>query len=549
MSITLPFRLPGFRIARTHAPSDTTLVITAHTTARRARCPHCHQASRRVHSYYCRVPRDLPISDRAVQLRLHVRRFRCLTPECPQRTFAERLPAVVPVAARRTTRLTATLQTLAFALGGEAGARMSHRFYMPVSPDTLLRVIRDAPAPPARTPRVLGVDDFALRKGCVYGTILVDLEQRRPVDLLPDRSAATLRQWLEQHPGVQIIVRDRSTEYARGATAGAPSAVQVADRWHLLHNLREALERMLARRHARLARLPQASPPQALDEVRRSDVGLHTALRIPSATERTISKQARGQRLVQYQAVRALHAEGRNILQTARQLKMSRTTVRKYMQAETFPERATYRLAPSMLDPYRVYLHHRWLEGCENAAQLWREICAAGYRGTRAQVEKWAYHRRIDAAPSTPHLHRAALPARRRARRTRLASPRRLVWLLLRAPHTLLLDERATLTQIQQDREIAAGYELAQQFVGIVRQRQVDRLDAWLCTSAASGVAELHTFAAGLRQDYACVRAALTHRWSTGPVEGHINRVKFVKRQMVGRANLDLLRQRVLHPV
>lgn len=548
MTITIPFRLPGFRIAQAHATS-TTLVVTAHARARRARCPQCQHLSRRVHSYYIRSPHDVPISDYAVQLRLHVRRFRCLTPDCPQQTFAERLPAVVPVAARRTVRLTAALHSLAFALGGEAGARVAQRLHMPVSADTLLRVIRQAAVPVAPIPRVLGVDDFAFRKGCSYGTILVDLERQCPIDLLPDRTAATLRDWLQQHPGVEIIARDRSTEYARGATAGAPAAVQVADRWHLLQNLREALERLLHRRYVALARLPMPDSQSTRGAVDTRNVGLHTALRIPTASERIVSVRAREQRLAQYQAVRTLHADGRNILQIAKHLKMSRITVRKYVQAEVFPERAAYPLAPSMLDPYRVYLHQRWIEGCENAAHLWREICAVGYRGTRAQVEKWAYHRRVDAAPSTPHSYRAALPVRRRAREIKLASPRRLVWLLLRAPEMLLPEERATLSGIQQDREIAASYALAQQFLAIVRQRQVEQLDAWLCTSAGSDVAELQTFAAGLRQDYACVRAALTHRWSTGPVEGHINRVKCVKRQMFGRAKLDVLRQRVLNRV
>jgi transposase len=249
-----------------------------------------------MHSYYRREPRDVPISDQAVQLHLHVRRFRCLVPPCPQRTFAERLPEVVPVAARRTRRLTSALQTLAFATGGEAGARLSHRLHMPVSPDTLLRIMRRAPCPVIPTPRVLGVDDFALRKGCRYGTLLVDLERRRRIDLLPDRTPSTLRDWLVPRPAIEVIARDRSTEYARGATEGAPQARQVADRWHLLHNLREALERMLYRRHAQLERLPDAGVPSAQQGRGTHHGGVYTALRIPTASERTISARARERR-------------------------------------------------------------------------------------------------------------------------------------------------------------------------------------------------------------------------------------------------------------
>ncbi len=220
-ALVVPFRLPGFQITSVQT-TDTTLTITAHARAPSACCPQCQQPSHRVHSSYMRTPHDLPISDRSVQLRLHVRRLRCRGPQCQHRTFAERFPAVVPVAARRTLRLTTTLPTLAFTAGGEAEARASNALHMPVSPDTL-RITRRAGRGRWPTPRVLEVDDIALCKGRVYGTILVDLERQRPIDLLPDRTADTLSTWLQQHPGVAIIVHDRSSEYARGATNGAPN--------------------------------------------------------------------------------------------------------------------------------------------------------------------------------------------------------------------------------------------------------------------------------------------------------------------------------------
>ena len=546
-TVRIPFRLPGFRIIETHTSSPTTLVVTAHARSRRARCPRCHQPSHRVHSYYVRSPADLPLGELAVQLHLRVRRFRCLATPCPQRTFAERLPSVVPVAARRTTRLTTTLQSLAFATGGEAGARLSHTLHISVSPDTLLRIMRNAPSPNTPSPRVLGVDDFALRKGAAYGTLLVDLEQQRRIDLLPDRSAATLRDWLRQHPGTEVIARDRSTEYARGATEGAPEAVQVADRWHLLHNLREVLERLLHRRYSFLQTLPPANPQARVTSSDGGGGARHTSLRLPSASERAASATARERRLAQYHAVRTLHTEGKPILSIARRLGMSRVTVRKYIQADTFPERSLPPPPASMLDPYRPYLQRRWGEGCANAAQLWRELQGQGYRGARKQVERWAYHRRTDVAPTTPQRYRPGLSARRRAQDARLPSPRRLSWLVLRCAETLTADEVSALACIRQDQEIALGDELAHQFQRMIRQKTPDALDGWLAACAISTVGEFETFAAGLRQDYAAVHAALREPWSTGPVEGHVNRVKLVKRQMFGRANFDLLRKRVLH--
>lgn len=232
---------------------DTTMVVKCHTTANSADCPTCGQPSTRVHSYCKRHVLDLPSGEHVVKFELQVRHFRCANPNCSRQTFAERLPPQVAVRARRTERLTRRLCVIGLQLGGEAGQRLCKQLFTPISSDTLLRVLRQE-QPVVPTPRALGVDDWAWRRGHRYGTLLVDLQTHRPVDLLADRTAETLAAWLQQHSGIRIATRDRSGEYARGIQIGAPCAKQVADRWHLMHNLHDALERLLQRKRADLER-------------------------------------------------------------------------------------------------------------------------------------------------------------------------------------------------------------------------------------------------------------------------------------------------------
>jgi transposase len=231
--VSIPFELPGFEIKRAFA-SDNQCVFTAKAVIPTAKCPNCNIVSSSVHSYYTRTPQDLPLTNKAVRLILKVRRFRCLNLDCPKQTFAEPLPQVVAKNAQRTQRLTETLQLFAANLSAKLGSRLLKKLKIAVSPITLVRLLKQKAVLTIPKVRVLGVDDFAFKRGRSYGTILVDLETHTPLDLLPDRNANTLITWLSQHPEIEIVSRDRSTEYARGASEGAPQAQQVADRWHIL---------------------------------------------------------------------------------------------------------------------------------------------------------------------------------------------------------------------------------------------------------------------------------------------------------------------------
>ncbi len=319
---------------------DEAITLVVSTSRATAICPGCGQPSTRCHSRRRRTIADLPWQGLAARVELHFRRFYCDTPACERTTFTEPLPTVVAPYARRSRRLATLVEAVACALGGEAGARLLAELGLAASPDTLLRLIQATPLPVCATPRVLGVDDWALRRGQTYGTILVDLERRRPVDLLPDRSAATFAAWLKDHPGVAIIARDRGGAYADGARQGAPGAIQVADRFHLVKNLTEVLERVLQRHHAALAtaadHLTQAARADAVPAGATADERAPTASQPPTAREQA-QRQAR--RRARYEAVRQLQDQGLGVRAIARQTGLARNTVRRFLAAPTCPAR------------------------------------------------------------------------------------------------------------------------------------------------------------------------------------------------------------------
>lgn len=532
------FSLPGCAVDEVRLTAST-VILVAHTTAATGACPLCGQRSSRVHSHYQRTPRDLPFGTRPVRLLVRVRRFFCDQSTCSRRTFAERLPDLLPVNAQRTARFSAGVRALGFASNGEAAARISHTLQLPLSPDTVLRSLRQAPLPDRPSPRVLGVDDFAFRKRHTYGTVLVDLERHQPVDVLPDRTAATLAAWLEAHAGVEVVARDRSTEYARGAKDGAPTALQVADRWHLLQNVREALERALTPLRSRLQQ--RGIPLQTDGE------GSRRRLKPVNSVEVARQHQRREERLARYERVKQLAATGTSHREIARRVGLSRGTVIHYLRAPEFPEWSARHLVPSRLDPYLPFLRQRWAEGCTNSSQLWRELVAQGYGGGRIQVARWAQQQRTMPAPTTPKQYRHERSRGLAVPQHDLPPRRQLAWMMVKQPASLTEAEVHVLEQLQEDVGFAQAYRLGQRFVSLVRERNVVGFDTWLQDAKTSELPALRAFAETLAQDGEAVRAALTERWSTGQVEGQITRLKCIKRQMYGRASFDLLRCRVLH--
>lgn len=520
------------------------VTITVESMARMCPCPVCGRAARRVHSRYTRKLADLPWQGSTVRWRLLARRLFCDTPGCPRRIFVERLQDVAAPYARNTGRLDSALSCIAFACGGEGGARLADDLGMPISPDTLLRRIRNSPSGRSTTPRVLGIDDWAKRKGQRYGTILCDLEQHRPIDMLDDRTAETLVGWLRAHPGVEVITRDRAGFYARGATDGAPRAIQVADRFHLMQNLRHALVRMLEHRHRHLVAIARetAATRQTVASTRSAPEPWQIAPGPGPTRQSTQREVRRSRRLERYQKVIELHGTGISQRRIARQLGINRGTVGRYLRVGTFAERAPRKYARKV-DSFADYLRHLWMEGCHNAAQLARELRNRGFTGSYCSVRRYvAGWDRADANSAdgtSPLQPPVAHPP----------SVNRLAWTLLNEPGTLDDDKRQfTETLFRKFPEISHVSMLAREFHDLARHRRGDALDDWIARASDHAVPrELRVFAQGLKSDYLAVKAAFTTDWSNGQVEGQVNRLKLIKRQMYGRAKFDLLRKRVLY--
>ena len=522
-----------------------TAVVT--TTALEVLCPVCQCCSTRIHSRYTRLVADLPWMGCALRLELHTRRFFCLNAHCPRQIFTERLPTVVAPYARRTSRLTDVFTLIGFALGGEAGKRLVMGMGLSTSPDTLLGLIRSQQDRQFPTPRVLGVDDFSFCKRRTYGTILIDLERRVPIDLLPDREASSLKTWLEAHPGVEIISRDRGGPYADGARKGAPQAQQVADRWHLLSNLSETMKGFFLNKQSLLKSLVQ-KPSEDLSEKEASHLGPWYAGMALSKRQEAKSVQLHQERVERYHKIQSLFAKKVDTATIARQVGISRQSVYSYLKMTEPPARTRlHRQYQPLIDPYKEYLVKRWNEGCRNAQLVSREITAQGYTGSDQPIVRFfaQFREKKDMRKFKQVNPSNETPVKVVPKRPPTAS-QVAHWIAFKEEQRLDWQQKYLTQLCEADPQIRETYELIEDFTTMLRERQGERLDRWLQKVEERGVSELKSFAQGLRRDYDAVKAGLTLAWSQGPVEGHVHRLKLLKRQMYGKASFQTLRKRVL---
>lgn len=544
---------PGLEFQCTRCEFDARgITVEGALLASDAACPECGHSSEKVHGHYMRRIQDLPFGKTTVTYVIMARKFVCQTQSCKRSIFCERLSGLAAPHARTTETLSESHQSIGFALGGEAGARLAEQLGMPTSPDTLLRRIRSAVLEPLPAPRFVGIDDWACKKGQSYGTILIDLERSQVIDIFPGRDGEAVQEWLKVNPQVEVITRDRWAAYAKAASEAAPQAKQVADRWHLLKNLREAVERLLARFSPEIRTATVSAPattpvpadaaapepggqpetPGAASPPNSSSTTKETSAREQARQAKRLERQERHRR------VRELRGQGYSIREIARMVGCSVKAVKQYLRDEKCPDWNTGRQPATQLDEYAEFVDQWIAQGGRNSAELFRLLQVNGCRASYDAVRRYLNRKLGSSGRPGPRVHETtSAPAPR-------PTARKLSFAFINPQKETATSE--TLRTIRESVPVLnSALNLAEELAGMFRQSITKPLADWLKEAEASEIGELRSFAGSLRQDEAAVHAAITEPWSNGPVEGQVNRLKVIKRSMYGRAGFALLRARV----
>jgi len=519
------------------------LYMTVSSTQTHAQCPLCKSFSTRVHSRYERTLQDVGLAHYRLTLQLQVRKFFCFNAVCARCIFTERLAEVAAPWARKTHRLVQRLQAIGLALGGAAGARLAHRLGVQVCDSTLLNQLKQLPLPAVKVPKVLGVDDFAFRRGRQYGTILVDLEHHQPIALLADRKAETFADWLRHHPGVEVVSRDRSKIYRSGVNQGAPNALQVADRFHLVQNLAETLDKVFSHYLTELKAIEHQHRPQTAAP----EVVIVRAK--PTATAQAQARfQATHQRRVeQQQQIKRLSEQGWIQVAIAQAVGVSEKTVQRYLKRPDFPAVLPHRktFGRSILDPYKPQFREWWNSGIRQPHLLVSLLQQHGYGGSSRTVTRYISQLRSAQGLPSQVGHSPQSLVKVCDPQAPPLTARRASYLVVKRQEHRDHQEQALVEKLAaQHPDLATAVRLADGFLHLLRQRQGEAFEGWLLTALNSSLKPFQAFAQGLLDDFAAVQASMMTNISNGVVEGLNNRLKMLKRQMYGRAGLALLNKR-----
>ncbi len=572
----------------------TAFTISVISTRPCSYCPLCAGASSSVHSHYSRTVRDVPCGGHNVRLHLAVRKFFCRNPDCQRKIFTERLPDFVEPWAQMTPRLVAAIQAIGLATSGSLGARLAARLGIVTSWMTILRRIMALPTPAPGAVTALGIDDFSFKRGRKFGTILVDLDLHRVIDVLAERSSQSSADWMREHPEITYVSRDRGKDYSQGASEGAPQATQISDRFHLMQNFVKAVEAEVERCYKHIHQAHVALTSLDLPDL---DVRLQTpdGGGADQHQERSVNKQEQFEQVKdllahgvsaaeianqlaipirrvyrwkareecpaadleptgrtdhqeRFEQAKALRLRGCSYKHIAERLAVGVRTVQRWMARESGPYCQPRRKRQSIFDPYAPYVLSRWQQGERSIDLIWSEIHQQGFKGSKRTLYRFVRSLRQGAQELRivgNNTARAPLPA---SRTTDRISVQKAIWLLVRPYENLKTDERKDLQDLcEMAADLSTLHILAQSFGQMVRKREGHRLSDWISLVKESSFRHIKRFVAGLQRDKEEVLAGLTRVYSNGQVEGFVNKLKLIKRQGYGRANYPLLRQRMLH--
>ena len=525
---------PGVKILGVTLTVDDGWVVSAAGSAIGI-CPDCGRRSRNRHGWAHRNLQDLPVQGKPVTVKLLLRRWRCAHRECARRTFTDRLPTVADPYARRTRRVGEIVGLLGHSAGGRPGERLMQRLGMPVSDDTILRQLkRDAVVAQRKSElRVVGIDDWSWRRATSYGTIMVDLERRSVVDILDDRSVESAAKWLRDRPSIEVVSRDRCGLYAQATREGAPQAQQVADRFHLVQNLRSAIEEQMS--HSGRATGRAILPENAI---------------VDAAAHRRRARLAHRQsRQELFDMLHALRQDGLSYSEIARRTGYGRRSVTKWLKFEAPPDRRRAALKPTSPWYFETFLAECWKDGNRCGRHLFHDVKQRGYTGSFANLERllgaWRRAER-DQADDVPPPASKFEPVRD-PDTGHLISPVVAAALCIK-PRSLLTERQAKKVDALKKGSdaFAEMRRLAMRFNGILRGKKSAPLDVWIDDAIDCELIPIMRFARVLRRDINAVNNAIELPWSNGQAEGQINRLKTLKRAMYGRAGHELLRARML---
>ncbi|MGF9567839.1 ISL3 family transposase [Neorhizobium sp. BT27B] len=548
---------PGIKVQSVVSSDDGEWVVSACGPSS-GTCPDCQHQSKSRHGWSYRSLQDLPVQGKAVTIRVQLTRWRCAYRQCKRQTFTDLFPAIAAPYARRTRRVAEIIGLLGHSTGGRPGERLMRQLGMPVSDDTILRHLKRKAlrVDGQQSARIVGIDDWSWRKSWRYGTIVVDLERREVMDILEDRSVASVARWLKRHPSIEVVSRDRCGLYAQGAREGAPQASQVADRFHLIQNLRLAIEEQMSLSGRATGRALLPDEDIAFD---------HSTRNLPEPSPETpgrnqLRRAHRQSRTDMFETVHALSKEGLTCSDIARRTGYGRRSITKWLKFETPPDRRRGALQPTSPLYFEAFLTQCWKDGNRRGRHLFHDIKHRGYTGSFSNLERLLATWRRAERPETDEVKGDMAPARiglsdrepnslpvRDPQTGHLISPIVAATLCIKPRGALTINQARKVDALKQgSRTFAVMRSFAMRFRGIFRGRDSAKLEQWIDDAIHSGLAFLARFARVLRRDIDAVCNAIDLPWSNGQVEGQINRLKTIKRAMYGRAGPELLRARMM---